>query len=473
MHSQSRGWPRGRLTRLGAAVGAGLWLAPQLATAADPEVEEQLRRMNERLNQLEQRLEVTTDELVEAQRTVDEQQEVIERAGLAEEQEDSKSALSAFLEQTEFSGWVAASYNYNFRDNDNDGNVGQNGGANGTHLPFHQDANTFALNQLWFTLDKDVDEESRAGFHVDLLFGQDAEVLGGSGGSIFRAANSGGNDGVELFTAYASYLAPVLDGIRFDAGELPTLIGAEVVQTTHNFNITRGLLWSFQPVTHTGVISSTRFDNGFGMALGFVNDGYTDINRDNDNDKGITAQLSLVEETYTAAVSFIYGSPAFDIGGAFRSNEEDRVGMVDVLLTADLSDRLSWWLNFDWGFRRDDSFQPTPGAEAVDVKNSDFFGIALAGRYEFIEGTGVSLRGEWLTEDDGYFQIANSGGESTFWTLTTTLDHALTENLMARIEGRFDWVDVDEGKNDYFINSHGNVKKSDQYVALAELVYSF
>jgi hypothetical protein len=438
------------------AVAAGLALLPQVAVASD--VEDELRLMDERLSQLEDRLQVTTDELETARQQVATQQEVIEEAGLSGES-GARSGLSAFLEATDFGAWVATSYTYNLANKDNDGLIGQN-----TVLPFHPDSNAFQVDQVWFEIDKGVNEESRGGLHVDLLFGKTASILGGSGGSLFQGLGTGGNDGVEVFSAYVSYLAPLLDGIRIDAGELPTLLGAEVVQAPSNFNITRGLVWGLQPVTHTGVIASTTLESDFSVSVGFVNDGFQDFNADDDNNKAVTVQLAYGGEAYSGAISWIHGSESFDDALNLTNDEKDKSGVLDVVLTSNPSENLSLWLNLDWAYARDHTIA------GVDQKGSDGFGVALAGRLQVLDTTGVALRGEYLREDDNFLGL---GGDSTLWSVTATVDHALTDHLTARLEGRFDWARLSGGSDDFYIDSSGGSTRTDQQVLLAELIYAF
>ena len=52
------------------------------------------------------------DQVRAQQGQIDEQQTTMQDAGL-EDERGSKSALSSFLDSTDFSGWVAASYFYN------------------------------------------------------------------------------------------------------------------------------------------------------------------------------------------------------------------------------------------------------------------------------------------------------------------------------------------------------------------------
>ena len=95
------------------AAAATLLVAPQFAMADD--IEDQLRQMDERMGQLESQLQATQDELQASTATVAVQQELIEKAGL---ERQAQSGLSAFLSQTQFDGFVAASYTYNFTGTD-------------------------------------------------------------------------------------------------------------------------------------------------------------------------------------------------------------------------------------------------------------------------------------------------------------------------------------------------------------------
>ncbi len=430
------------------AAGLSLLFIPHAALSEDggKDVDARLRQMEERLGALEDRLRATSDQLVTANEQVAAQQVWLEQAGLDQPRE-ADSALSSFLEMTEFSGWVATSYTFNSSSGSNDGLVGQN-----VTLPFHPDSNTFQLDQAWFEIDKAVSEESRGGFHVDLLFGKAADLSNGTGLS--------GNDGVEVFSAYASYLVPTVD-LRIDAGELPTLLGAEVVQSPYNFNISRGLVWGLQPVTHTGLLVSRQFGEGNSIAVGVVNDVFSDSNSDTDNMKAVTGQLALTSDTYSSAMSFIYGSNVTPAG-----DEGDRSGVLDLLLTADPSDNLSLWFNFDWAFRR--NIETPPGPNPPDA---DAYGFALAARLAVTEKFGFAVRGEVVIDDDGL--VLGMGRDGTLWAMTATIDYKLTDSLMARLENRFDWAAIDGGPDDFFRTSSGTVSRSNQHVLLAELIYRF
>jgi len=179
---------RSRLNILVAAAAAIL-VVPQFATA-DQDVDEQLRLMNERMAQLEDQLQATQDELDASTDTVERQGDVIEKAGLDRQAE---SGLSAFYNQVEISGWLAASYFFNTRNPGSEaiddqsaypafaGN-GANTGYAGYTAPFHPDHNSFSVDQLWFEIEKPVTEESRGGFRADLVWGDLGNFISGTGG---------------------------------------------------------------------------------------------------------------------------------------------------------------------------------------------------------------------------------------------------------------------------------------------------
>ncbi len=423
------------------AVAAGLWLAPQLATASS-DFEEQLQAMQERMGQLEDKLQVQTDQLSAAERRVADQEKLIQASGVS--QDATGSALSRFLEMTEFGGNVAASYNYNFNNpGSSSGRVNTGGGGNlgvlaGTTAPHHPKANTFQLDQLLFTMENPSTAESRAGFRVDLAYGISADALRG-----------GGVDGSPsfLYQAYVSYL---IGGVEIDAGRFETIVGAEVFQVDQNFNITRGLVYGLQPTSHTGVLLSCDCGEGVSWAIGVANDTRTNTMADLDNDKEFLAQIAWSGETSSLSTSVIVGD-----AGVPGTSRDDQT-LLDILATWDPSDQLSIWANFDYIWLQDDT--------VATGTIGNLWGLAVASRYGVTDSTGVAVRGEVV-----------SGGKvdrAKVWSLTGTIDHALTDHLMALVEVRYDRGSA-TGSNDGFTNTNGTIARQSQVLGLAQLVYSF
>jgi hypothetical protein len=422
---------------IAAAVVAGIFLAAPMATA--DAVQEQLRLMDQRLAEMEDRLQATSEELETAKATVEEQQSVLSSAGIVSDDDDRgiRSGVSNFLEMTDFSGWVATSYNYRFYD---EGDNNQS-----TSFFLHDDANSFSLDQLWFEIDKAPTEESRAGFHADLNWGTANRNLGGQ------------ND--NLYSAYVSYLADVGNGVQVDMGILPTLLGAEVAQQNANFNITRGLVWGLQPITHTGAIVSTDFGGGVSGAFGAVNDVLSDTSSNENRQLSYTGQLAYSGDTMMAAVSYIIGQDTSQ--GCRTSDMNDcNLGILDFLLTADPSDSVSMWVNVDW-----------VSANGSDASNFNTVGIAAATRLAINDRTGIAGRVEFVAADiDG-----NNGDEMHIGSLTLTSDCALTDSLT--LKGEVRWDHQFKGDSQFPNGQQGpnepSFQRDDVVVALAELLYNF
>ncbi|MDH3212478.1 MAG: porin, partial [Myxococcales bacterium] len=386
------------------AAAAGLMLAPQLATAT--EVEEQLRQMQERMAQLEDKLAAQTDQLDIAEQRAEQQQQLIQEAGLNDAA--AGSALSRFLEQVEFSGVVAASYNWNFNHprafamadannvNFNDGNDfpgtgatnggddlaydgGLNNGELGLTAPFHSNPNTFQIDQLLFSIMKPATVESRGGFGVDLAYGASADALRNSGCGDFDDVYdcSGGSNTGDLsflYQAYVEYLAPIGNGVLIKGGRFETITGAEVFRADQNLNVTRGLLYAMQPTSHTGVLISGEVASGVTLAAGVAND-TTNTMADSDSSKAAIGQIAWSGETAGLSLNVISGGDAINPLGTVVNpvvgNNHDRVTLVDVVATWDPSDRLSMWTNFDYYF-----YNQTGNGGGNSI---NFWGLAAAG----------------------------------------------------------------------------------------------
>jgi hypothetical protein len=430
-----------------AMVVASVVLASQMATAAEADsVQEQLRLMEQRMAEMEDRLQATSQELKTAKATVDEQQGLLSDAGLVEKDDRAvRSGVGAFLEMVDVSGVVAASYNYRFinaGDNDGIGTAGANGGAvNDTYFT-HKNADTFQIDQVWLTLDKTPTEESRGGFHADYIWGETAEQQGGS------------RDSGLLYTGYVSYLAPVGNGVQVDAGKLATTLGAEVLQANANFNITNGIVFqNLQPFTHTGVTATTEIADGVGLVVGVVNEVYTDTNISVDRDKAGIAQLQFSGDNWGFNVGAIAGQdPTATRCDASETNCNTSV--FDITATVDPTDTLSAWINFDW-VRNFGS----------DVKDGDKFGIAGAARLAVTDDTGISTRVEYLQADANTL-AQNISDDQKLVTVTGTVDHALTEDLKLRGELRWD-KQIDDESNTFSSGS------SNQFAGIIEMYYEF
>ena len=390
-----------------AITAAGLLLFSGFAQASD--VEAELRQMQERITDLESQLGSETDSFLP--------------------QEESGSAVSAMLENTDIGGFAAGSYNYNFE--------GFHNGATANNVPSsHRTSNSFQVDQVWVSIANAATEDSRGGFNVDYEWGQ---------------VNGVGAVGA-LYAASVSYLAPVLGGVNLDLGLVPTMIGAEVNQTNANLNVTRGIVWGIQPVTNLGAVASMQATDSISISFGVLND----IRRttgaamlDTDNQKAITGQVAWAGDDASASFSFNWGDSNADWSGLPGAGARSETGTYDFILNYGGMEDVSMWANYTLVSVDDGALE------------GDTHGIAAAARMALNESSGIAVRGEALIID-------LDAGDTEEYSLTFTGDNALTDNLTAKVEVRLDF-----SSDDALPDRRGNANEDVAAMALAQLVYEF
>jgi hypothetical protein len=469
----------------GAALAAlaalcALVAAPALADA----LQEQLQRMDQRITQLEQQLEATHDELAAAQARVDAQQEVIEEANLAA-QDAQRSGIARWIRETEFDGWVAASYWYNANRPKGDGGRDANRGnpelgaeASGLAYPYHPDHNSFQVDQLWFKLANEASADSRAGFGVDLVFGETADAL--------RGDPDGRGDIPAVYQAYARYLAPVGPGLLLTAGRFASHIGAEKRETAYNFNVTQGLVdLQLEPNNHLGVTAQSWLGPVSVMA-GVSNAVALDLSSDLDSGLALLWGLGLdLTDHIALGINGLWGDadslPGFDPADPIPTDfdpDAHRLGIVNLVVRWDPSDALSAWLDFDyvWTQGLEAIIEGTPEDTQQRVPGQpDAFGAAAASRYAISPQTGFGFRAELLYGRDNFLDPTRVTGigNHTLWSITGTLDHTFAENLVLRLEGR--WDAGDQGGSDavFFRDRERDEFRRDQFVGGVQAYYRF
>jgi len=404
-----------------------------LGAKAEEDVDARFAAMQARIEQLEARLAAQGEELAAA------------KAGPAPAALPDVAADEPSLFDTiNVSGFVAASYFYNFNDPDGD----SLGGSNGPVDVLHPDSNSFSLDQLWLTISRDPSEDSRVGFRGDFVYGKTASILSGDNAGDGRA----GND-FDLYQGYMSYLAPIGEGVTIQAGKFATLIGAEVAQANGNWNITRGNVYNFlQPINHTGLLVSTPI-GGVTASFGVVDEtrAFPALNADRNNNKAILFGLSGGGEKFSGSFAGTYGD------SPLSGDSDDNEVILDFIARFTPSETFSSYVNFDY-------VSSDFGSNSLDG-----YGLAAAARLALSDSTGVAGRFEYLSLEDDDF-----GSDLTIWGITGTLDHQLADGLTLRGEIRFDKsVDADflVGSDDLYFGDSGQ-SYDDQVTAGIELIYA-
>jgi len=462
------------------AAAAAFLVAPSFASADDVGGGDDLQEVMSRMSDLEQQLKATNDALAASNAKVDQQQKMLSKLGTSSNQSAPMLALSNFLTETTFAGWVSASHFYNTNNPDSGRTINANGGTIGAN-PYHQNSNSFQVDQVWFSMSNEATPESRGGFEIDIVYGEAGDRL---------ASGQEANSLLDyLFNANVSYLAPITDaGIKVTAGRFQKHIGSESTQDPYNFNITRGILYTLQPINFTGVKVSSKYDNGIDWMLGVSNNsGYASLdtnpyallpnaqNYDTDDSKVLLWRVGYqASDTVSVAFNGLYGgncatSDPTGLGAGtlgapggcgitienpgtpqarLDTGNTDRQIVLDFTANWDPSDKLSTWINVDYMTPVNDRRPGDPWA----------VGVAAAGRYQITDTWGSALRLEYLRSNDNYLGVAVpinlatvlSGTDAPgivapglpawynddqdIWTVTATVDHKLTDHLTVKAE---------------------------------------
>jgi hypothetical protein len=451
-------------------LGFTLVVVAQPSRAADADVERQMREMQTRMQQMEDKLQAASDELDSANQRVDEQAQLIEKAGLRNTR-GSSNGLPGFLGEITIGGWVQASYLYSINDpNDSDfddglgpdpGDGGLGGtlsGANGALYPYTPDHNSFALDQVWFEIERPVSEEHRAGFRFEPVYGKTAAMIGGPSN---RRDGIRDDTALYIFSGYVQYLAPIGDGLTFKMGKFGTPIGNEYAQAIYNWNITHGNVFQLlEPLDHIGITAEYEFgDSGFDAMVGGVN-GFFPDDPDRNDAKSVIGHVGWSNDTISFGVNGIYGSEN-------QGHDGGESGVVNGVLNVELSDRLAFWINGDYAW--------------LQESDQAAWGVASAIRFGITDRTGIALRGEYVADVDDYLGFAGFDDETgaitgfngvEIWSATATIDHLLTDNLKVRAEVRYDTINKDDTDNAEFFED-SNELDDDQVVVGADVIYNF
>lgn len=371
------------------------------------------------------------------------------------------------------SGYVDTSYTYQFASKGQYGNTSAQPSSEAVGRQFDTDNNDFNINAVKIALEKALPDKNEwaAGFRIDAMYGEDAKILGAT-----DPATGDGTSGVYLEQALVKFRVPVGNGLDFYAGKFVTFLGYEVIESPANLNFSRGLLFTNAiPLTHTGVYADYKFNDTFEAKFGIV-DGWNSSDSptvaataSNSNfgniGKAITGQLNITAPGKNANIcqSFIY-SPEGEPGT--YANPSGLPGTQDggPLVVYDIwgnwnptfvkDNALLLGFNIDLGYNG--ASGRTDAAPAFVYRPSDsntWWGIALYSKYQFNKVFSLAGRLEYLHEDSARFPhyaftgaTANTGATGfngqypaeNDWSATLTASFNIWDNLLTRVEYRFD-----------------------------------
>jgi hypothetical protein len=297
-------------------------------------------------------------------------------------------------------GYVAASYYHS-------------SGYSANH-EFDVEHDTFQLDQAGLT----IAYQPKEGFGalVNVIEGEDARIVNGS--------ENGTNSTTNVTQAFVQYATGPLTVI---AGKYVTLAGAEVIAPTSNTNFSRSLLFFAEPLTHTGIRATYAVNDTLNVIAG-VNNGW---NRTSTSYGSKTAELGIgwIPSKIFAltAQAYIGKDEAYNAGRT----------IVDVVATYNATSALSFVLSYDWGRQQQADLA---GASSPDL---DWQGVAGYVNYAINDQWRVSVRGEYLDDQDGFVTLSPQKIKEG----TVTFGYSPVKRFELRLEARYDKSDESTFRN--------------------------
>ena len=281
----------------------------------------------------------------------------------------------------------------------------------------------FMLNALALSLDKAYDPAKRsAGFHAEILFGQNAAVIKSGG---FDLGTQG-----DIPHLYVTLNLPTGsgNGVQFKVGRIPTLMGLEVIETTANPNSSEGNQFILvENFTGLGLSVETKFSDKLDVQLRMIN-GW-DLVRENNLSKSYMARVGIYPDANTSISLLGFFGP--EQGG---NNSASRSG-AEVLVWRKLG-KTAVWLQGDVGSEQANGALPDP------TQAAQWWAVGAWLAYDVTSTLGLAFRGDYVNDENGARTSAfvgfptNTGHD--LWSATATLNIRSWPGALVRPELRYD-----------------------------------
>jgi hypothetical protein len=313
---------------------------------------------------------------------------------------------------TTVNGFLSASYSYNANRPDS---------ATNRYRVFDFDDDVFKIDVAELVLQRNPSKPGEGGFRVDLTAGSSMpRVLAAAG--LFRDEDGKAGD-FDLQQAYVSWIAPIGNGLRVDAGKFMTLFCWEVADGYDGFNdnATRSFLFGYgAPATHTGIRLGTSFGDKAAATLILVN-GWDNV-RENNSAKSVGAQLALTPtSTFSVWLNGMWGPEQ-------AKNDGDPRTLLDVVTSWKPRDSVT--LAFE-------AIQGRESAATPDGGDAEWTGFAGYLRGALGGGFALAFRAESFDDRDG----ARTGVAQRLTSFTLTPEFRASDHVVFRGDLRLDHSD--------------------------------
>ena len=296
--------------------------------------------------------------------------------------------------------------------------------------------NQFSLSYAELAIGKPVSDTSRAGFRLDFGAGDTADVV--------NSFEPGDPDFMKhVQQAYVSYLIPAGKGLTFDFGKFVTPAGGEVIETSGNYNYSRGILFGWAiPFYHMGARLAYPVTDTVTLT-GFLLNGWNNVH-DNNDDKTVGVSVGVAAtDKLSVTQNYLVGK---------EQDEDDNGGvrhLFDTVVSYAATEQVSLLGNFDYA--RDE----------VGGADVDWYGVAASLRYQMDDNWAFAPRYEIFKDSDGFA----TGLAQTAQSFTLTAEYKVS-GLITRYEFRTDFSD-----EPFFTN--GDQLEESQSAVIFGVIYTF
>src|SRR2546428_3959793 len=323
--------------------------------------------------------------------------------------------LETTLAGFKLTGFAAGSYSYSGRSVGDSAIVGR---------LYDRLQNRFMLNALALVLDKPYDPAKfSAGFHSELLLGQDATLIKSPGFDLGAEA--------DVPHLYVTLNVPTAsgNGVQFKVGRMVTLMGVEVIETIANPNWSEANQFIYvENFTGTGVSVETKFNKYVDAQFRVIN-GWDQVS-DNNSHKSLMGRVGLYPDGLTSLGIVGYWGPE-----EASNNSANRYG-VNAVLWRKLGGKVNVWLQGDYG-------QEQANAALADpTQDAKWWALGGWVTYDFSSSLGLALRGDYVNDENGartngvFGFLPNTGQK--FGSGTATLNIKAWPSAVVRPEVRYD-----------------------------------
>ena len=265
-------------------------------------------------------------------------------------------------------------------------------------------SNSFSLSQAVVMIDRepDVSAGRRLGYRLDLMFGQQTEILQGNPANETRPQVYR-----NIFQAYGSYVLPLGSGLQVDFGKFASSLGVEGTYTKDQLNYSRSYFYNFLPYYHEGLRATYTINPKLTLQYWLVNGAQQteDFNGFKSQaaiitvkpSKNVTWNLNYYEgqeqravvPLYNPVVSAIPTQPGLSINPV-TGRHDGRLNIIDTYASFNLSSKWSATLEGDYVINRvAGNSAPTYGYGGAGYLHRQLTSkLALNGRFEYLGDPG-------------------------------------------------------------------------------------